>query len=190
MSIFQRTILWQQTNTQGSDHCTLWQNEDGWQLDGLILKPEAQQPAMIQYRVQCNHDWETRYVLVSVVVAGEETVLPLHVDDDQRWWTGKTEHSGLRGCYDVDLGFTPATNTLPIRRLGLALGQAQELSAAWVRYPELTVEPLNQRYTHISDTQYRYESRDGQYVADINVDDLGLVTNYPDLWHQLATSAK
>src|SRR5205814_2718699 len=55
----------------------------------------------------------------------------------------------VRGCLDVDLGITPSTNTLPIRRLGLAVGQAKEVRAAWIVFPELEVRLLTQTYTRL-----------------------------------------
>ena len=36
----------------------------------------------------------------------------------------------LDGCPDVDFGWTPATNTVPIRRLGLEVGETASITAA------------------------------------------------------------
>ena len=47
---------------------------------------------------------------------------------------------GLKGCTDVDLECSPATNTLPIRRLRLAVEAREQVQAAWIRFPGLTVE--------------------------------------------------
>ena len=38
------------------------------------------------------------------------------------WTLDGAAVSGLEACVDLDLGFTPATNLLQIRRLALALG--------------------------------------------------------------------
>jgi Putative glycolipid-binding len=50
-------------------------------------------------------------------------------------WSGKERPPEFRDCVDVDLGFTPATNTLPIRRLGLEVGEAAGLAVAWLNGP-------------------------------------------------------
>jgi hypothetical protein len=81
-----------------------------------------------------------------------------------------------------DLAFTPATNTLPIRRLGLAVGDSRDVTAAWVRYPELDLVPLPQSYTRLAATGYRYQSRDGAFTAELETDELGLVVRYPPGW--------
>jgi uncharacterized protein len=86
------------------------------------------------------------------------------------------------GFIDIDLGITPATNTLPIRRLNLSVGESVELTATWIRFPELTVEPLSQRYTRLSKTTYRYENTDGSFSADLVVDKLGVVETYGEIW--------
>src|SRR5207245_10458825 len=96
------------------------------------------------------------------------------------------EDARLRPCTDVDLEISPSTNTIPIRRLNLALGQDSEVIAAWVRFPALTVELLPQRYTRTGANQYRYASRD--FVTDLEVDDLGLVTRYEGGWSREAVA--
>ena len=81
---------------------------------------------------------------------------------------------------------TPATNTLPIRRLNLHVGGSESVIAAWVKFPELTVEPLSQRYTRLAKDTYSYESNTG-FSAEIVVDDLGLVNMYPGGWERIGT---
>jgi uncharacterized protein len=88
----------------------------------------------------------------------------------------------LKGCDDVDLGFTPATNLLPIRRLNLSIGAKAAVRAAWVRFPQLSVEVLDQSYTRLADDRYLYESAGGSFRRELLVDDVGFVLDYPDLW--------
>lgn len=107
--------------------------------------------------------------------------LRLHVRD-QQWQVDEQEREDLTGCVDVDLSITPATNTLPIRRLRLAVGESAEVTAAWVRFPALSVEPLRQRYTRLAENRYRYESLESGFTAELTVDDQGLVTHYPGGW--------
>jgi hypothetical protein len=89
----------------------------------------------------------------------------------------------------VDLAVTPSTNTLPIRRLDLAVGEGRDVVAAWVRFPGLTIEPLPQRYVRIAEHQYRYESRGGEFTAELEVDTLGVVVRYGSFWERVAVVA-
>jgi uncharacterized protein len=95
----------------------------------------------------------------------------------------------LDGCRDIDLGWTPATNTIPIRRLGLETGETATL-AAWVRFPELDVVANEQHYTRLAQDRWRYRSGDYDFelVTDVAT---GLVLAYgDDLWHAAATDLR
>jgi uncharacterized glyoxalase superfamily protein PhnB len=85
-------------------------------------------------------------------------MLVLARSSDNAWTVNDTPRLALDGCIDVDLGFSPSTNLLPIRRLRLAVGQRAAVRAAWVRFPELTLEVLEQTYTRLSESTYLYES--------------------------------
>jgi hypothetical protein len=87
---------------------------------------------------------------------------------------------------DIDLAVTPATNTLPIRRLNLEVGQSQEVTAAWLKFPDLTLEILPQLYTRLGPQRYHYQSGTG-FSAELLVDDLGVVTVYPGGWERAAS---
>jgi hypothetical protein len=92
----------------------------------------------------------------------------------------------LDGLADVDLAITPSTNTLPIRRLDLAVGSSAEVDAVWVRLPELSIEGLSQRYTRLGDRRYQYDAFGGSFVAELEVDDDGVMVWYGDLWKRVA----
>jgi hypothetical protein len=88
------------------------------------------------------------------------------------------------GALDIDLGFTPATNLLPIRRLDLAVGEHMEVRTAWVRFPELRVEALEQSYQRAAAHVFRYDALvDGEWFqARLDTDDFGRVLLYEGLW--------
>jgi uncharacterized protein len=94
----------------------------------------------------------------------------------------------LERCGDIDLGWTPATNTIPIRRLGLAIGESATITAAWIRFPELDVVANEQHYTRLANDRWRYRS--GVYDFDLATDPTSrLVVAYGvDLWRATAIS--
>lgn len=181
-----RSVIWRPLAWRGSDQCSLWRDTSGgWRLEGIALASPADGPPMqIRYAVGCAPDWTTREATVDVRTPAEQRFLDLRARDG-RWYVNGREVEALRGCVDVDFGFTPATNTLSIRRLELAPGESRDVVAAWVRFPELTVEPLSQRYTRLSDDRYRYQSSTG-FSAELTVDDAGLVREYPGAWQQIS----
>ncbi len=184
MTTTDRSAVWRPLAWRGSDQCSLWRDAGGWHMEGIALATDANgAPAQVRYAIHCAPDWTTREATVDVRTPAGQRLLDLRARDG-RWFLNGREVAELRGCADVDFGFTPATNTLPIRRLELALGESRDVTAAWVRYPELTVEPLPQRYTRLAADRYRYESGTG-FATELTVDDTGLVRDYPGAWQRI-----
>jgi len=108
--------------------------------------------------------------------------LNVSVDAESRWRLNDTECPTVNGCVDIDLGFSPSTNLLPIRRLSIPVGEEADVRAAWLPFPSLSFQLLPQTYRRERERTYRYESAGGRFVRTIEVDDVGLVTDYPGIW--------
>jgi hypothetical protein len=83
---------------------------------------------------------------------------------------------------DVDLGFTPSTNLIQLRRLSLDIGQEVEAPVAYLHFPALTFGRLEHRYRRVALDKYDYQAPSFGYAAILQVSDLGFVTHYPGLW--------
>ncbi|MGH7544558.1 MAG: putative glycolipid-binding domain-containing protein [Gemmatimonadota bacterium] len=181
-----RSLLWQRVDLPGLEHFRLWQTPEGAQLEGTVVAALDGAPVEARYTVACSPAWETRSVRVEVSSGAGARSLELTVDAEGRWHVDGRRIDELDGCVDVDLAISPSTNTLPIRRLDLAVGETRDVTAAWIRFPELAVMRLPQRYTRVAERRYRYESGGGSFVREIEVDELGLVVRYPGLWERCA----
>ncbi len=196
-----RTVLWRELEEQGpgTHWCELARSENGWQIEGVVLTAEAGMPIQARYRIGLDARWATREAQITVREGqGDEHMLHVHVDAEHlpRWQIEREpvaeigvvseDTAALDGHYDIDLSLAPATNTLPIRRLAPAIGESVDVTAVWIGFPELVVELLPQRYTRLDERRYRYESNDGAFVREIEVDDLGLVVSYEGLWQRIA----
>jgi hypothetical protein len=114
---------------------------------------------------------------------GDETVeIDIQASVGRGWRLNGEEQPQVAGCLDLDLNFSPVTNLLPIRRLDLPVGESAEVTAAWLRFPGFSLEPLKQRYSRVAALAYRYESAGGQFGRDLKVNEAGFVTHYPDFW--------
>ena len=154
--------------------------EDGLTFRGRVQVQEAA-PWSVEYRITFDDHWVTREVEASVRHTDGTRHLTLRREPSGRWVADGRELEACKGALDVDLGVTPSTNTSAIRRLALAVGDSAELTAAWVRFPDLSVLPLDQRYTRLAEHRYRYQSlQDGRVVfeAELEVDGSGLVERY------------
>ena len=182
-----RVIVWRNLLLNGTDYCVLWHTAEGWLLKGTVVEVlKDHRPMLANYEIYCDENWLTHRVQLERTVGSDVKSLTLSVESRGVWRSSGQELPGVRRCDDIDLALTPATNTLPIRRLNLKVGSSQSVIAAWVKFPELTVQPLSQRYTRLAKNAYRYESNTG-FSAEIVVDDLGLVTAYPGGWERIGS---
>src|SRR6185295_18627564 len=157
------SILWRRLDHPGHDACLLLRRDDRWHLAGNAAFVEGGRPCRLSYRVICDAEWRTLAARVEGSIGDESFEIALRVHPAlRRWKCNGAERRAVAGCTDVDLSFTPATNLLPIRRLGLKIGEEAPVRAAWLRLPELTLEPLEQVYRRTGDRTYRYESRAGR----------------------------
>lgn len=186
MRRLERALLWRRLDEPSLEHFRLWRQPDGAMLEGAVVLALEGRPATVRYEIVCDARWVTRSVVVRLSQGDETRTLQLAVDSERRWRSGGAELDALRGCLDVDLSVTPATNLLPIRRLNLAIGQLEPVTAAWVRFPSLAVELLPQTYERTVERRYRYASNDGEFQVDLDVDDLGLPLRYADYWEAVA----
>ncbi len=153
--------------------------------DGLVLAFDDEgTPYRLCYRVEWDDRWRTRALAARVSRAEAEHALSLVADGEGHWRRNGQPARDLDGCLDVDIWPTPFTNTLPIRRLGLAPGERREISAAWVNAPALTVEPRAQAYTRLADHRVLFESLESGFRAELELDDDGLVLDYPGVFER------
>lgn len=175
-----RSVMWRRLDLPGMEHFRLLEDRDGWILQGLVVLAHPACPAGVEYSIRTDEDWRTREVVVRCSNGGSERVVAARADGRGSWSHDGKTLEGLAGCVDVDLGFSPSTNTIAIQRLKLAVGASATVTAAWLRFPELTWEPLPQSYMRVGESAYEYRSPGFQRLLD--VDELGFVRRYPDYW--------
>ena len=177
-----RTILWRWMDRPGHEAARLEQTGTEWHLTGTSVFAHQEAPCRLDYLVVCGADWRTKQARVAGWVGARTVLCEIEVDANGGWSINGEPVPAAAGCVDVDLNFSPSTNLLPIRRLGLDVGQKGAVSAAWLRFPSFGLERLDQTYRRTGELSYRYASRDGEFVRDIEVNPTGLVTRYPDFW--------
>jgi uncharacterized protein len=182
------TILWRRLDLPGHEIVTIAPAADGWRLDGVAVLVESGRPCRIEYDIDCDLRWMTRRCAIRGHVGEQRVSLDVVRSSTGVWSIGGTEATALEGCDDIDLGFSPSTNLLPIRRLALPVGAHSVVRAAWIRFPELTAEVLVQTYTHLSADRYVYESAGATFRRELQVDAFGCVIDYPGIWRAEATA--
>jgi hypothetical protein len=123
---------------------------------------------------------------VRVEIANLGRAVELRANGIGRWSdAGGTWIPALDGCIDVDISLTPSTNTLPIRRLAIGRGGSADIKVAYILAPELSLRAGPQRYTHLADRLWRFQSIDSGFTADLSVDAEGFVVDYPGLFRRV-----
>ncbi len=178
------TILWRGIDRSGHEYCAVYDHDERWFLEGSAVFIQEQSPCCLNYVIACDTQWKSQTAGVSGWIGNEPVKIELNISADQLWLLNGEEQPHVRGCTDVDLNFSPSTNLLPIRRLNLAVGEEALVSAAWLRFPSLKLERLDQVYQRLDEHIYRYESNNGEFSAELTVNSFGLVTSYPDLWEE------
>ncbi len=175
-------ILWRSYQLPGYEACHLLYRRSQWHLEGTAVFSHEMVPCLLSYHIVCDNGWHTRSARVAGWLSDSKVNVHIEVDARQRWWMNKVEVPAVAGCIDLDLNFSPSTNTIAIQRTNLAVGEQVEVTAAWLRFPSFALEPLPQSYQRLKEHLYRYQSSGGRFVADLATDAIGLVTDYPGIW--------
>ncbi len=175
---------WRRLDVPGSEAARIEQSAEGWRLTGRLEAEEADVRAELSYVIDCGGDWRTREAVITGSASGAPVRLEFAADMEGHWILNGAPLARVEGALDIDLGFTPATNLLPIRRLALAVGQRAEVRSAWVRFPGLRVEALDQSYRREEARVFRYDALvDGEpFQARLDTDEFGCVLRYEGLW--------
>lgn len=81
---------------------------------------------------------------------------------------------------------------LPIKRLNLRAHESKDITAAYVPLPDqidgdFLPQRAEQRYTClVPDRRYRYEGLFRAFAAELEIDETGLVLDYPDTFRRVA----
>jgi hypothetical protein len=176
-----RTIRWRPVSGEGLEHLELRATDGGIVAHSAIVGTFEGLAFGASYEIRLSPDWRFRSLTLA---RADGASLALEADAAGLWTMNGRPAPQFDGCIDVDVGATPFTNTLPIRRARFDIGVPQPFRMAWV--PLDTLDPFvdEQIYTQLAPDRYRYRAADGSFEADITVDDDGLVIEYPGLFQR------
>jgi hypothetical protein len=177
-------LRWRSWDGDGLVHLVLTETDQLITADSVVIGGRDE-PFAVRYRLELDLDWRTLRAEAEIV--GHDRRVEIRSVGDGRWVDQEgAPLAHLDGAVDVDLAVTPFTNTLPIRRLNLAVGASADIETAYFAFPELVLSRDPQRYSRLSENTYRYESRDSDFMRDLVVDESGLVVTYPGLFRREA----
>lgn len=207
MAVLPKALLWRRLDDVGVEQ-VLVEDRSGLHARGTMVA-SSPVPFVCRYELYTDDAWATARFEVSVEGAGFLRVVRLE-RAAARWRVTASEQGDLdaalvraghpraalpgaedphrlAAALDVDLGYSPLTNTLPVRRLGLreaGQGAARTVEVAWVLVPSLEVLPSTQSYTALEGDRVGFAS--GSFTAELALDPSGFVTHYPGLAERVA----
>ena len=156
--------------------------------DSVVLAfDEKHGPFRLTYRLAWDESLRLRDAELVVATQRSSRSLSLQTDGRGHWRGGDGRTmDDLDGCMDIDIWPTPFTNSFPIRRAPMAVGERRQFRMAWIFAPDLTVHAQPQAYTRLADRLYLFENLDGTgFRAELPVDEDGIVLDYPDLFRRV-----
>jgi uncharacterized protein len=181
-----RRVIWRRILDDHSfEECVVTTALNGFGIAGHVIAAQDGAPLVVHYDIDCGGNWSARSVTIEQRLGDLQRRLRLERAGDG-WLVDGVRDARLDGCAEPDLGLTPSTNALAIRRLDLAIGQAAEIRCAWVKFPALSVEPSLQRYERLGERDYRYTNVASEITALVAVDALALPVTYESIWTRIA----
>lgn len=182
-------VIWAGTDAWRAEEARLELGPDGVRAEGTQIGVDPE-PYRLTYALDASAGWVTRRLAVRVAGApGGERSLLLEHDGAGAWRVDGVGAAALAGAMDCDLGFSPLTNLMPVRRLALhERAGTHDFVMAWVDVPSLEVVSYRQRYEHVAPGVVRFVSleRHDDFTAELELDADGLVVTYPGLARRVA----
>lgn len=199
-----RRYLWIKDDPLGMEQAELTVG-----VGGLAARSVAFGSVPVPYRLDLElttgADWVTRTLALTATGDGWLTSLVLERDAAGVWAGSRSangsEPPAVQGSapagsvepadvpahvLDVDVQWSPVTNLMPVRRLGLdRAGSAGTFTMAWVSVPSLAVTLDEQHYTLLGvdegDVCARFDNGGGFFTAVIRCDADGVALDYPGI---------
>lgn len=180
-----QTLLWQRLDNPGLEQAEV-ETGDGLSLmaSGSLL--HADTGISLRYRIELDQLGRLSHAHFDTSAPSAHQ-LTLHHTEDGIWLVNGQPEPAWSDCQELDLQACGLSNSFPIRRLKLAVGESVQLAMLFVRLPELSPSICPQRYTRLPDCDkqacYRYESPG--CTANIIVDEQGFTLHYSDFLQRL-----
>jgi hypothetical protein len=178
----QTNILWSGIEYHSLENCLVEITGTGAEINSVIVGGYGEKIYCVEYRIRTNQNWETIFVEIKSRHSNTLDDFIFESDAKGNWVLNGKPANQFQGCVDVDIPLTPFTNTLPIKRLNMQRGEVSEICVLYIDLLERQITPVRQKYVRLSDTQYHYENIPNDFEADIEVDELGYVVDYPTLF--------
>jgi uncharacterized protein len=179
----QKKITWHGKQQVSTETCEISASEAGIEVRGSVAGVSDDGTEFeIKYTLELSPEWDIQHVVVRDV-KNEGNELDLQRENGQWFDVDGLHLEEFDGVEFVDMTITPLTNTLPIKRLQFDGDEPQKINVLFIELPEFNIRRVEQIYSKIGKNTYHYQDIEvPDFVADLVVDDDGLVIIYPRLF--------
>lgn len=186
-ALLPRTAAWRHRDARDGFEVALFEIEaQDIGLRGHAAAVDDGQVWSVRYDITLDPNWHTRHAQVWSLSSTGERQATLETDGSGGWQVNGSPRPDLEGCLDVDMESSACTNTIPIHRMRLGVGEQAEAPAAYVRALDLAVERLEQCYVRLDNAEdvhhrYDYSAPVFNFACRLIYDESGLVLEYPGI---------
>lgn len=178
-------LIWQHLDAAGWEHVRVIDDHPGWTVfDSILVREDKGQVLRGGYTLVVDKQWRTlelRFMLESA--PGSMQGIHLLTEGDGRWTDANEQHiPELDGISDVDIQWSPLTNTLPLNRLGMSEGSHHDVRVAYIALPDIALQVVDQHYDRPNEEVLEFSAPGRPEKFAIEVDNNGFVKHYPELF--------
>lgn len=178
------SLTWHSDEYSSTEHCIVRQMVSGYEILSNISGRYEDKAFEAKYLIATNNDWQTTLTKVRLDTGNKRTELLFVKNDNGTWYFDGRPDERFDGCIDVDIPLTPFTNTLPVNRLKMAIGGSELIKVIYIDVFE-GIRTVQQKYTRLSASTYKYENVPNDFEAVITMDDAGFILEYPGLFRRV-----
>ncbi len=167
-------VVWFRQDEPGNDACRFADAEGGYLIDGSSTDAKG---ITLPYRIRARGDGTTRRARI-----GAKSRIFVSRAPDNTWLLNGRPAPEVSGAEDIDLGFTPATLTLPIRRLTLGIGHDAEIMVARLDLENERLTPLHLVVRRIAEEEYECLNAETGKTSHLLVDRHGVIQRHTGRW--------
>ena len=202
------TLVWEGLDVWRAEIARVELTEEGLHATGtqIGIEPVSYR---LDYALEAPERFVTRTLTAEATGAGFRRRLELH-HDGRGAWSADAEAEGdvelqetaggsveaLGQALDCDLGLSPLTNLMPVRRHGFHESEgAAEFVMAWISVPDLGLHASGQRYEHVrrdvggAVVRYVDLGTHRGLTSELELDPEGFVILYPGLARRVGAPA-
>lgn len=167
-------VVWVRQDEPGNDACRFAEAEGGYLIDGSSTDAKGN---VLKYRIRARSDGTTRRARI-----GAKSRIFVRRAPDSTWMLNGTPFPAVTGAEDIDFHFTPATLTLPIRRLKLGIGDEAEILAARLDLGNERLTPIHLVLRRTANEEYECLNVETDTTSYLLVDAQGIIRTHTGHW--------